>query len=127
MRQDEGPTENKGQPGLVSAALSGLCPQCGAKTLFEGPARFAFKCRECGLKLAELERGARLAGLVTIVTAALLIGAALAIEDAYQPPLWLQGLFWAPVTVGVVIGVLRLYKTALLYRQYEIAQEQGEQ
>ena len=28
-----------GQPGLVPAALFGLCPQCGAKTLFEGVAQ----------------------------------------------------------------------------------------
>ena len=126
MRQDQGPTEIKGQPGIVSAALSGLCPRCGAKTLFEGPARFAFQCDNCGLKLAELERGGRLAGLVTILVAAVLISIALAIEINFRPPLWLQAAVWAPMTVGVVIGVLRLFKTALLYRQYEIVQEQGE-
>ena len=38
MNADPGPTEKKGQPGLVSAALSGLCPRCGAKTLFAAPA-----------------------------------------------------------------------------------------
>ena len=126
MRQDQGPTENKGQPGLVSAALSGLCPRCAAKTLFEGPARFAFKCNNCGLKLAELERGGRLAGLVTIIVALILIGMALAIESTLRPPLLLQALVWAPVTVGVGVGVLRLFKTALLYRQYEIVQEQAD-
>ena len=126
MRQGQGPTEIKGQPGIVSAALSGLCPRCGAKTLFEGPARFAFQCSSCGLKLAELERGGRLAGLVTILVAAVLISIALAIEINFRPPLWLQAAVWAPVTVGVVISVLRLFKTALLYRQYEIVQEQGE-
>lgn len=120
------PDTQKGQSGIVRAALSGLCPKCGARTLFEGAARIAFKCDNCGLKIAELERGGRLAGLVTIIVALILIGAALAIESAYRPPLWLQGLFWGPVTVLSVIAVLRLYKTALLFRQYEIVQEQGE-
>ena len=76
--------------------------------------------------LAELERGGRLAGLVTILVAAVLISIALAIEINFRPPLWLQAAVWAPVTVGVVIGVLRLFKTALLYRQYELVREQGE-
>lgn len=126
MPRDQGPTQIKGQPGIVSAALSGLCPRCGAKSLFEGPARLAPQCGNCGLKLAELERGGRLAGVVTILVAAVLIAIALAIEINFRPPLWLQALVWAPVTVGAVIGVLRLFKTALLYRQYEIVQEHGE-
>lgn len=116
-------SDNQGQPGIVSAALSGLCPQCGAPTLFDASARIAMKCRACGLPLAELERGGRLAGLLTIVIAAVLIAIALTVEATWQPPLWLQALVWTPVTVLSVIATLRLYKTALLYRQYEIACE----
>lgn len=119
MSGDQGPTNSKGQPGILSAALSGLCPRCGAKSLFEGPARIAFKCGNCGLKLAELERGGRLAGVVTIVVAIVLILAALAIESAYRPPLWLQAVIWAPLTIGIVIAILRLFKTTLLYAAYE--------
>ena len=126
MSADHGPTNEKGQPGIVSAALSGLCPRCGAKTLFDGPARIAAKCDLCGLKLIELERGGRFVGVVTMLFALILILIALAIESAYRPPLWLQAIFWAPVTIGSVIGLLRFYKTALLYRQYELMQERGE-
>ena len=53
-----GPSEQKGQPGLVSAALSGLCPRCGAKTLFAAPAALADECSACGLDILALERGA---------------------------------------------------------------------
>ncbi len=121
----EGPNTDKGQPGLVSAALSGLCPKCGAATLFEAPARIALSCDKCGLALTELERGGRLAGLVTILVAALLIGLAMAADIYLRPPFWLQVVVWAPVTMAVVIGTLRLYKTVLLYRQYEIRAEKG--
>ncbi len=123
MRPDSGPSNEKGQPGLVRAALSGLCPRCGAKSLFEAPARIALSCTKCGLQLAQLERGGRLAGLVTILVAAALIGAAMAVDIYLSPPFWLQVLVWAPVTMAVVIGVLRLFKTALLYRQYELQSE----
>ena len=126
MPQGSGPDSDKGQPGIVSAALSGLCPRCGEATLFEAPARIALTCSKCGLSLAELERGARLAGLVTILVAAILISVAMAVDIYLNPPFWLQVAIWAPLTMAVVIGTLRLYKTALLYRQYEVQAEQGQ-
>ncbi|QUL39404.1 DUF983 domain-containing protein [Erythrobacter sp. JK5] len=85
----------------------------------------ALSCDRCGLDLGALERGARLAGLVTILTAAILIMLAIGIDIMLRPPLWLQVVIWAPLTLAVVIGTLRLYKTALLYRRYEAQAEQG--
>lgn len=111
---------------LWKSALSGQCPRCGAATLFEAPARIALSCEKCDLSFAELERGARLAGLVTILVAAVLISFAMAIDIYLRPPFWLQVLIWAPLTMAVVIGTLRLYKTVLLYRQYEVTVEKGE-
>lgn len=119
MDRGSGPDAGKGQPGLGRAALFGLCPRCGERTLFEAPARIALTCDACGLDLGALERGGRLAGLFTIVLAALLIGAALGLDALLRPPLWLSALVWAPLTVGGVIFALRFYRTALLYRQYE--------
>jgi uncharacterized protein (DUF983 family) len=124
MTGDHGPTNSKGQPGIVSAALSGLCPRCGGKSLFEAPARIALECSQCGLKFSEFERGGRFAGLVTMAVAALLITVAMVIENAYRPPLLLQALIWAPVTITAVLGTLRLYKTALLYARYDKVQGQ---
>ena len=127
MSADESPSNKKGQPGIVQAALSGLCPKCGEPTLFEAPARVALRCDSCQLDFTGLERGARLAGLVTIVVAALLIMLSIGVDMALQLSFWLQVLFWAPVTIAVVIGTLRFYKTALLYRQYEIQHEDTDQ
>jgi uncharacterized protein (DUF983 family) len=119
MTSDESPDQQKGQPGLISAALYGLCPNCRAPTLFGAPAAIADKCHSCGLEFRPLERGSRWAGVFTLVLALLLIGAALGIDAAFSPPLWLQFAFWAPVTVGGVILSLRLFKTVLLYARYE--------
>lgn len=114
-----GPGEQKGQPGLVSAALSGLCPRCGAKTLFNGTAQLADECSACGLDIISLERGGRFVGVVTMALALVLILAALGVDEWLRPPLWASLLFWAPVTVGSVIGGLRFYKTMWVYHQYE--------
>jgi uncharacterized protein (DUF983 family) len=59
-----------------------------------------------------------------MAVAVLLIMIALAIESAYRPPLLLQALVWAPVTITAVLGTLRLYKTALLYARYDKVQGQ---
>jgi len=123
MVPGESPTEKKGQPGLVSAALSGLCPRCGAKTLFAAPAGLADQCSNCGLDLLALERGGRFVGIVTMLLALVLILAALGVDEWLRPPLWASLLFWGPVTVGSVIFGLRFYKAMWVYHQYEESQQ----
>lgn len=118
-----GPSEQKGQPGLISAALSGLCPRCGEKTLFAAPAGLADECENCGLDFLALERGGRFVGIVTMLLALVLIFAALAVDEWLKPPLWTSLVFWGPVTVGSVIGALRLHKTMWVYHQYEESQQ----
>ncbi len=114
-----GPSEQKGQPGLISAALSGLCPRCGAKTLFTTPAALAEECRACGLDFHALERGGRFVGVVTMLLALMLIMAALGIDEWLRPPLWLSLLVWGPVTIGAVVFALRFYKTMWVYHEFE--------
>ncbi len=123
MTPDESPTEKKGQPGLLSAALCGLCPRCGAKTLFAAPAGLADECARCGLDILSLERGGRFVGVVTMLLALVLILAALGVDEWLRPPLWVSFLFWAPVTVGAVVFGLRFYKTMWVYHQYEERQQ----
>jgi uncharacterized protein (DUF983 family) len=117
------PNEHKGQPGLVPAALSGLCPRCGAKTLFAAPAALADDCAACGLDFRALERGGRFVGVVTMLLALVLILAALGLDEWLRPPLWVSLVIWAPVTVGAVIFGLRFYKTMWVYHQYEERQQ----
>lgn len=123
MGSGESPSEQKGQPGLFSAALSGLCPRCGARTLFAAPARLTAECAECGLNFLNLERGGRFVGVVTMLLALALILAALGVDEWLRPPLWASLLFWGPVTVGAVIFGLRFYKTMWVYHQYEERQQ----
>lgn len=127
MRADPGgpsePAKGKdAQPGLVSAALSGLCPRCGAKTLFAAPAQLAGECSACGLDIRSLERGGRFVGVVTMLLALVLILAALGVDEWLRPPLWASLLFWAPVTLGAVIFALRFYKTMWVHHQYQESQ-----
>ena len=87
----------------------------------------AFRCSECGLDFAQLERGSRAATLVTFIVAALLIGLALLVDEWLRPPLWVMALVFVPLTITLVLGAIRLFKTLLLMARYERSQEQKEQ
>ncbi|MEL7190102.1 MAG: DUF983 domain-containing protein [Pseudomonadota bacterium] len=114
------------EPSISRAALFGLCPHCGAKTLFGAPAQIADHCRACGYDFASVERGGRLAGLVTIIVAILLFAIAAGVDALFRPPIAVQMAIWAPVTIGCVLYALRFYKTLFLYAGYERAREVAE-
>ena len=114
-------TENQdkeGQPDGLGAALLGLCPRCGERTLFEGPASFAPKCRECGLDFSQFNVGDGPAAFLTLIIGALVTGLAIWLEVAWHPPFWVHALIWIPVTAGAVIWGLRLSKGWLLQAEY---------
>ena len=119
MQKGASPDTQKGLPGVTQAALFGLCPACGARTVFAAPARVADSCANCALDFSELEGGGRFVGLLTMVIALALIGIAWWIDSTFRPSLVLQMIIWAPVTVAVVIGSLRLFKIVNLYARYE--------
>ena len=109
---------NKGQPSIGQAALFGLCPQCGAKTLFEGVAQFAPRCTSCGLDLTRFNVGDGPAGFLTLILGGIIVGLALWLEVSLTPPFWVHALIWIPLTFVLVIGGLRAAKASLLYAEY---------
>src|SRR5688572_10278466 len=112
------PEETKGQPGSAEAALFGLCPSCGARTLFAGWTRFADRCRACGLDLTRFNVGDGPAAFLTLIIGAVVVILALWLQLAAEPPWWVHVLLWPPQTVlGVVLG-LRAAKAALLQSEY---------
>ena len=112
------PEPSKGQPGLAEAALFGLCPRCGGRTLFAGPTRFAERCRACGLDLTRFNVGDGPAAFLTLGIGAIIVALALWLQLAAEPPWWVHAILWLPLTVaGVVLG-LRVAKAALLQSEY---------
>jgi uncharacterized protein (DUF983 family) len=108
----------KGQPGIASAALFALCPQCGARTLFDGVAKFAPSCRACGLDFSSFNVGDGPAAFLTLIIGALVVVLALTVELKWHPPFWVHALLWVPLTIGAVIWGLRAGKAALLAAEF---------
>jgi len=122
----EAPEPSKGQPGLAEAALFGLCPRCGGRTLFAGPTRFAERCRACGLDLTRFNVGDGPAAFLTLGIGAIIVALALWLQLAAEPPWWVHAILWLPLTVlGVVLG-LRVAKAALLQSEYRNKAGEGQ-
>ena len=107
-----------GQPSIAKAALFGLCPKCGAKSLFCGPARFSERCDSCGLDYSNFNVGDGPAALLTLVIGALIIIFALMLDTAVRPPFWVHVIIWVPVTAAMTVYSLRISKGALLAAEY---------
>jgi uncharacterized protein (DUF983 family) len=108
----------EGQPGIAKAALFGLCPQCGAKTLFAGAARFSDRCGNCGLDYAGFNVGDGPAALLTMFIGALIIILAIITDIAVRPPFWVHVIIWVPVTAALTLISLRVAKGALIASEY---------
>ena len=72
---DDTPENTKGRPSLAEAALFGCCPRCDARTLFDGPVKFAERCRACGLDFTRFNVGDGPAGFLTLIIGAALTAA----------------------------------------------------
>ncbi|PZU11452.1 DUF983 domain-containing protein [Sphingomonas sp.] len=112
-------------PAPLDAGIRGLCPRCGAKTLFSGPIRFADRCAACGLDIAGFNVGDGPAAFLTLVIGAIVAAAAIMLELAVSPPWWVHALLWPPVTLGLILGWLRVAKGALLALEYRNAAREG--
>lgn len=111
-------SHDKGRPSLGEAALFGLCPKCGAKTLFTGPVRFGACCGNCGLDYSAFNVGDGPAAFLTLIVGGLIAVLAIWLQLAMEPPFWVHIVLWIPLTTLLVMGGLRLSKAALLISEY---------
>ena len=113
------------EPAPAASALRGLCPRCGAKTLYKGMAGFAPRCRACGLDYAGFNVGDGPAAFLIFIVGGLVTALAIMLELAASPPPWLHILLWLPLTLILTIGSLRLAKGLLLALEYRHRAREG--
>ena len=112
-------------PTPAQVALKGLCPRCGAATLFTGPTKFADSCSACGLDLSRFNVGDGPAAFLTLIVGGLLVAVAVTLQLTLEPPLWLLALILIPLGAIGVIGSLRIAKGALLALEYRNSAGEG--
>ncbi len=104
-------------PSLPAATLKGLCPRCGAASLFAGIARFAPTCSACGLDFAAIDVGDGPAAFLILIVGTIVAVAAIMVDLAYSPSWWVH-LVWLPVLIALTLAGLRLGKAALMFQIY---------
>ena len=112
-------------PTPAQVALKGLCPRCGAKTLFTGPIKFTDRCRACGLDFTAFNVGDGPAAFLTFILGGILVALSLTLELTIEPPLWLLAIILVPLGVISVVGALRLAKGVLLALEYRNSAREG--
>ncbi len=114
------PAEERRYPPIspVSTGLAGRCPRCGEGRMFSGFLTLAPKCEVCGLDYSFADAGDGPAVLVTLLAGFVVLGIALAVEIAYEPPLWVYVVVFLPLTLIVCLGMLRPLKGILIATQY---------
>lgn len=118
LTQSSGLDHETGQPSIGQAALFGLCPKCGSRTLFGGVARFAPKCRACGLDFTGFNVGDGPAAFLILIVGAIVVGLAVWLQFSLAPPFWVHILLWVPISTALVIFGLRAAKAALVYAEF---------
>jgi uncharacterized protein (DUF983 family) len=113
------------EPSPVQAALRGLCPRCGNRTLFAGLAGFAPRCRACGLDYAGFNVGDGPAAFLIFIVGGLVVALAIALELSASPPWWVHALLWVPLAAILTVGLLRIGKGLLLALEYKHRAREG--
>lgn len=119
------PQIQKGQSGLVQAALFGECPACGSRTLFAGWVRFAARCRACGHDFSSYNVGDGPAAFLILVIGALVCALALVLQVKLSPPFWVHIVLWVPITSALVLLSLRVSKAAMLIHEARAEVREG--
>jgi uncharacterized protein (DUF983 family) len=112
----------------VSPLVAGLlcrCPRCGKGKLFTGFLGIRPRCDVCGLDYGFIDAGDGPAVFVILFAGFIVVGSALLVEVAYQPPFWVHGLLWGPLILITTLGPLRPMKALLVALQYHHKAAEG--
>lgn len=107
---------------LIKNALACKCPKCKQGDLYKD-GLFTLTVREscpvCGLYLADNDSADGPAFFLICVLSFALVPLALLIATYYDIPLWVHGLFWTVLTIGLTVFMLRPVKAYVIALQYK--------
>ncbi|HUI98440.1 MAG TPA: DUF983 domain-containing protein [Xanthobacteraceae bacterium] len=112
-------------PNPIVAGLAGRCPRCGKGRMFAGFLGVKPACEACGLDYAFADAGDGPAVFVIMISGFIVVGAALAVEMLYAPPVWVHIALWLPLVIVTTVLPLRLVKGVLIALQYHHKAAEG--
>tara|TARA_R110002020_G_scaffold88345_1_gene217032 strand:+ start:1185 stop:1646 length:462 start_codon:yes stop_codon:yes gene_type:complete len=96
------------------------CPSCGVGSMFEGYLTVRDQCPACGEDLHHHRADDAPPYFTIVIVGHVIVSLVLAVEIAYQPPFWVHGLLWGPLTLISCLALLRPIKGALVGYQWAL-------
>jgi uncharacterized protein (DUF983 family) len=97
----------------LSAGLRSRCPACGEGPLFQGFLTVRPRCPVCAADLSAQDSGDGPVAFIILIVGAIVVALALITEVRYGPLLWL------PLTIVLVLALMRPAKAILIALQYK--------
>lgn len=113
------------EPAPVTAGLAGRCPRCGEGRMFDGYLALAERCERCDLDYDFADAADGPAVFVMFIVGFLVVGLAMWLEFAYEPPVIVHILLWFPLTVILSLAIVRPLKGVMVALQYHHRAEEG--
>jgi len=106
---------------LIRLAWKQKCPRCGIGNLYQPGLTLTVrdKCAECGLALAKNDSADGPAVFLIFILGFTLVPAALIFDHYVAPPLWVHGVLWSVVALGVTVGAMRPLKAYIIALQFK--------
>lgn len=102
----------------LAAGLMCRCPNCGEGPLFDGYLKVAARCEACGFDLKAADSGDGPAVFVILIAGFIVAFAALFVEIAVRPPIWVHMIIWLPLTLVLSLALVRPLKGVMLAAQF---------
>ncbi|MES1991260.1 MAG: DUF983 domain-containing protein [Pseudomonadota bacterium] len=106
---------------LWPAMLRGLklrCPKCGEGKLFRKYLKVNDTCPNCGEELFHHEADDAPPYFTILIVGHIVVPLMLAVEMAYQPPVWVHMAIWPLLTLGLCLSMLPRIKGAVVGVQW---------
>jgi uncharacterized protein (DUF983 family) len=107
----------------LGTGLRSRCPNCGKGPLFEGFLTVRRRCNVCGADLSGQDSGDGPVAFIVLIVGFIVVFGALFAEVVWQWPIRLHMLIWLPLTVVLVLLIMRPAKVLLIALQYRHRRE----
>lgn len=112
-------------PSPVAVGLKGCCPRCGKGALFSGYLTLRPACEICGLDYSFIDTADGPAFFVMTIVGLVVVGLAMWVEFAYEPPIWLHIVLWFGLTAVLSLVLVRPLKGIMVALQFRNRAEEG--
>jgi uncharacterized protein (DUF983 family) len=106
---------------LPQAMMRGFrcrCPACGEGKLFRAFLKVNDACPACGEELHHHRADDFPAYLVIVIVGHIVVPLVLAVETHFAPAYWIHVAMWAPLTLGLSLGLLQPVKGTVIALQW---------